>query len=183
MPGGFGFANTDAICADDRWESVLSCRALDILLSCGLSARAVRRTSNRCRNLQAPVVRTDMTLSDVSHCFWNKICCVSGAGTRVLMTSSHWRGEAMTMLSESDSISERRPCETTSSAKPVTSVQLTDEEWFRRSGRVAMSIGHDGFHRELVDLFGVAIPHEFELDNPVFTRRAAGRSLHAQRSR
>jgi DNA-binding CsgD family transcriptional regulator len=124
-----------------------------------VSARR-RRHMNRRRNPWPPLGRTDLILSGVSHCFWNKICCVLDAGTRVSATSSHWRGEAMTMLSGSDTIGERRPCAMTHSAKPVASVQLTDEEWFRRSGRVAMSIGHDGFHRELVDLFGVAIPHE-----------------------
>ena len=39
------------------------------------------------------------------------------------------------------------------------SMRLTDEEWFRRTGGVAMSIGNDTFHRELIELFGSTIKH------------------------
>ena len=44
--------------------------------------------------------------------------------------------------------------------KNVPVVRLTDEEWFRRTGGVAMSIGRDTFHRELIDLFGSTIKHD-----------------------
>ena len=47
-----------------------------------------------------------------------------------------------------------------SNAKNVPVVRLTDEEWFRRTGGVAMSIGRDTFHRELIDLFGSTIKHD-----------------------
>ncbi|VTZ50298.1 LuxR family transcriptional regulator [Methylocella tundrae] len=39
-------------------------------------------------------------------------------------------------------------------------LRFDDEEWFRRLGGVARSIGTDGFHRELIDLFGASIRHE-----------------------
>jgi DNA-binding CsgD family transcriptional regulator len=45
-------------------------------------------------------------------------------------------------------------------AKNIPVIRLTDEQWFHRTGRVAMSIGHDTFHRELLDLFGSAIKHD-----------------------
>lgn len=45
-----------------------------------------------------------------------------------------------------------------SKTSPVT--RLTDEEWFHRTGRVAMSIGQDTFHRELLELFGSAMKHD-----------------------
>ena len=44
-------------------------------------------------------------------------------------------------------------------AKNIPAMRLTDEEWFRRTGDVAMSIGRDTFHRELIDLFGSTIKH------------------------
>lgn len=44
-------------------------------------------------------------------------------------------------------------------AKNIRVTRLTDEGWFRRTGNVAMSIGRDTFHRELIDLFGSTIRH------------------------
>jgi len=41
---------------------------------------------------------------------------------------------------------------------PVT--RLTDAQWFHRTGRVAMLIGQDTFHRELLDLFGSSMKHD-----------------------
>lgn len=45
-------------------------------------------------------------------------------------------------------------------AKNIPVTRLTDETWFRRTGRVAMSIGRDTFYRELIDLFGSTIKHD-----------------------
>lgn len=45
-------------------------------------------------------------------------------------------------------------------AKTVPVTRLTDERWFHRTGRVAMSIGQDTFHRELLNLFGSAMKHD-----------------------
>ncbi len=64
------------------------------------------------------------------------------------------------MLSESDPSTVRWHCEMPEAGKEFPLVRLNDEQWFQLSGRVAMSIGHDGFHRELVNLFGATIPHE-----------------------
>ena len=45
-------------------------------------------------------------------------------------------------------------------SKKVPVTRLTDAQWFHRTGRVAMSIGQDTFHRELLDLFGSTMKHE-----------------------
>lgn len=45
-------------------------------------------------------------------------------------------------------------------AKNIPVARLTDAQWFHRTGRVAMSIGQDTFHRELLDLFGSAMKHD-----------------------
>ena len=42
----------------------------------------------------------------------------------------------------------------------LTLLRFDDEEWFRRLGQVAKSIGTDRFHRDLIDLFGASIRHE-----------------------
>ncbi|MET0313488.1 MAG: helix-turn-helix transcriptional regulator [Hansschlegelia sp.] len=38
-------------------------------------------------------------------------------------------------------------------------ITITQGEWFRRIGEVASSIGADGFHEQLIELFGATIPH------------------------
>lgn len=48
----------------------------------------------------------------------------------------------------------------TSSIKNTPVIRLVDEQWFHRTGRVAMFIGQDTFHRELLDLFGSTIQHD-----------------------
>ena len=39
-------------------------------------------------------------------------------------------------------------------------LRFNEEEWFRRLGQLAKSIGTDHFHRELIDVFGAGIRHE-----------------------
>ncbi len=38
-------------------------------------------------------------------------------------------------------------------------IRLGRDDWFRRVGEVASSVGTDGFHQQLVELFGSTIPH------------------------
>jgi DNA-binding CsgD family transcriptional regulator len=45
-------------------------------------------------------------------------------------------------------------------AKNIPVARLTDETWFRQTGRVAMSVGRDTFYRELINLFGSTIKHD-----------------------
>lgn len=88
----------------------------------------------------------------------NLLCLVSEVPT--LPVAPFVSGDAMNILPELALRDDRRYCEMAGTIKSASLGRLDDEEWFRRTGRVAMSIGQDSFHRELVDLFGATIQHE-----------------------